>query len=140
MATTRAEVTPSGTVTKWRTISPRRIFPITEAMEAPLSNSYSPARSREPAPVSRAAILNSVAERIAPASSSSPAMAETPEPRSITTVVCSPFSALGPAPRYPHKPQSRTPRTASEATANRLAAANSPRRPPRLAFAVTTGG
>ena len=61
-------VQPSGIVIWRRTVLPSRMSPKTCRMEAPDGNSYSPALSLAPAPVSRVASVNTAAEEITPAS------------------------------------------------------------------------
>lgn len=51
MSTAASEVRPSGMVSMWCTISPRRIMPMTEAIEACGAKSYSPAFRWRAAPL-----------------------------------------------------------------------------------------
>src|ERR1019366_3676983 len=64
-STAASEVRPSGMVSMWWTISPRRIMPMTLAIEAWGANSYSPAFRWRAAPLIWAVMMKMVDEPMA---------------------------------------------------------------------------
>jgi hypothetical protein len=93
-----SEVTPSGTVTMWRTMRPWRMSSRIAAIEARFLISYSPAFRERAAPVTLATVMKIDDERITPPRSRVEAISGRLEPLRSTTEVMSPDFAAGPGP------------------------------------------